>query len=524
LQDALSPKRAWKKLRRAAKKTAAAGKNKLCPTVIHFSRFEEPYLRHLQQMYSPGHPFPFDIICTHQIIKILLPQLPRKGLRAVAGYFGHSVPELRRCASHIGATIFTWAKVVELLGEFHGIRTLSELRDWLEAAKQQKKINSKSKGRRYPMKAESRRGLPDQPGIYRMLRSNGDLLYIGKAKSLKQRVGSYFQKSAKHGERTLEMLTQAQELDITITRSALEAALLESDEIKQHAPPYNVALRQRNREIVFFSRDLRKISATAGEEHLLGPLPSTESLSAFAAIAALLAEGGVGSMKNDSPALLLDMPAEYSPGLPCFLQGVDLFKQRHTIVLEESGEDKMVYNLMRLGKQFRREKLEELALAGAEEENGAADETAAGEEIEEAERVWTAEAVASMMEGIIRFGAHLIRRSRWFCLLSESELSWKEIIGKEERFLRVRFAGGRITAREDSNTGVVAGFPEPPGYGKSFLQRRQSFDLSTYDRMRVVTTELRRVIAENSGTEVQLCLRPAAVFGKKELTELLKWV
>ncbi|MCK4765580.1 MAG: GIY-YIG nuclease family protein, partial [Candidatus Aminicenantes bacterium] len=284
----LPPKKAWKKLFRAVKRTAAANKRGLCPTVIHFARFEEPYLREMHQKWSPGKPFPFEIICTHRVIKRLLPQLPRKGLRAAAGYLGYSVPELRRSASHIEATNFTWKETVKLL-EQRGVRTLPELREWLEAPPAVS--GAGSAGRVYPMAAKERSGLPGLPGVYRMLRSNGDLLYIGKATSLKQRVGSYFRKSAKHSERTLEMLTQANKLDITVTGSALEAALLESDEIKKHSPPYNAALRKGERRLFYFSSDLRQSAPGVDKVYRLGPVVSVQTLQSLAGIIELLEKG-----------------------------------------------------------------------------------------------------------------------------------------------------------------------------------------------------------------------------------------
>jgi hypothetical protein len=214
--------------------------------------------------------------------------------------------------------------------------------------------------------------------------------------------------------------------------------------------------------------------------------------------------------------------------------------------------------LMRLGKELRREKLAELALAeaAAAEENDEEDETPGSEASEEEERVWTPEAVVSVMAGIIRHGAHLIRRARWFCLLSESTLSWQEIIGKEERHIRIRFEEGKISDRGDAKTGKESDLPLPPGSRKRFRERRRSFDLSTYDRMRVVTTELRRMIMErvapaahdvtkgyssqkkssqenkilahsnkeSHSDHVRLYLGPAAILDKKQLTELLKWV
>ena len=75
-----------------------------CPAVIHFSRYEERHLRWLHVRAGLSSPFPFRIVCTHTIARRLLPELPRRGFRAVAGYFGHPVSEMRRASHHVEAT------------------------------------------------------------------------------------------------------------------------------------------------------------------------------------------------------------------------------------------------------------------------------------------------------------------------------------------------------------------------------------------------------------------------------------
>src|SRR4029434_6606780 len=98
--------------------------------------------------------------------------------------------------------------------------------------------------------------IADAPGIYRMLRTSGDVLYVGKAASLRHRVTSYFRKQNGMPERTLEMLSQARGISVDVMPSALEAALFECDEIKRHRPPYNVALTVENRALWFAALDL----------------------------------------------------------------------------------------------------------------------------------------------------------------------------------------------------------------------------------------------------------------------------
>ncbi|MGZ8310595.1 MAG: excinuclease ABC subunit UvrC [Allosphingosinicella sp.] len=84
--------------------------------------------------------------------------------------------------------------------------------------------------------------LPVRPGVYRMLDARGDVLYVGKARALKNRVNAYTQ-VARQTKRLLRMVTQTRSMQIVTTNSEAEALLLEAQLIKRYRPPYNVLLR-----------------------------------------------------------------------------------------------------------------------------------------------------------------------------------------------------------------------------------------------------------------------------------------
>ena len=84
--------------------------------------------------------------------------------------------------------------------------------------------------------------IPKLPGVYRMLNEKGEILYVGKAKNLPNRLKSYIAEK-NHIIRTERMLSQTKKLEITTTSNESEALLLEANLIKKHKPKFNILLR-----------------------------------------------------------------------------------------------------------------------------------------------------------------------------------------------------------------------------------------------------------------------------------------
>lgn len=122
------------------------------------------------------------------------------------------------------------------------------------------------------------------PGVYKMLGEHGELLYVGKAKNLKNRVSSYFVKTIDH-PKTKALVARIFDIQTFIVRSETEALLLEQNLIKEHRPPYNIMLRDDKSYVyIFISADkpYPRIASGRGKgKHqagrFFGPYPSAYS-------------------------------------------------------------------------------------------------------------------------------------------------------------------------------------------------------------------------------------------------------
>ncbi len=128
------------------------------------------------------------------------------------------------------------------------------------------------------------RTVTDRPGVYRMFNAHSDIIYVGKASNLKNRLSSYFQKNL-DSPKTRVLVAQIADVQVTVTASAGEALLLEHNLIKEHRPRYNVVLRDdKSYPYIFIStRDAYpRISYQRGARRVkgkyIGPYPSAGSV------------------------------------------------------------------------------------------------------------------------------------------------------------------------------------------------------------------------------------------------------
>jgi DNA polymerase-3 subunit epsilon len=462
LTEAVSPQQAWARVLQRVRSEEGA----LAPCVIHFARFELAFLQELHRQHGAG-SFPLDTVCLHEVARRLFPELPRRGLRALAGHLGHSPSLVRRSAGHVDASAFIWRALLPAL-QAAAVSTWSDLKAWLG-----EKAPPRAR-RTYPLPVERRRALSPRPGVYRFLRPNGDILYVGKAANLKKRIASHFTRGTRPNERALEMLTQVNDVAVTETATVLEAALLETDEIKRLQPIYNLQLREGDRRVWFARADLGDATTTPDAVFRVGPLPSRWAVWSLAAIRALAAGDDPGQVRLRAAAV--GVPPAFAPEEDPFRQAWEPFHQ------EQVGASRNTWHaLLRAARR--------LALTGVADDGS---EDSSPDE-------WDLDRIRRHLDRALLRGGQLVRRARWLVLLSEASVAFRE--ASEARFRLLLIDSGHIVERRDLEPGEEAPPRDPP---RPWRQRQACLDAAGYDRLRVLATELLRVRAEGGAVRLRI--------------------
>lgn len=445
--------------------------------VVHFARFEAPFLDDLWRRRAETEGHPLTMICTHAISRRLFPDLPSRSIRAIAGYYGLDVDAAKRAASHVQATRHIWCALCKELAETHRVTTVEELAQWLEDGKPRKGAKRVKPVRRFQVERDVRLALPDAPGVYRLLGPGGRILYVGKATSLKARVNTYFRPSQKHAYDKLEMLTQVHKIEVTRCATALEAALLESDLIKLHAPPYNVALKTGGRRLAHLDHELRLVLVETGYRY--GPFAGADPFAALRVIELAL------TLPVAAPELIPTLffrdvePSVAAAGLALFTAAWP------------TSRLPTLRALLAQGVREVRARVDRMDATSAEEEgtgDAVQDDAMPGDTV----HVVTPEEVVTRLVRLIHHAARLWLRARALTRLSSSTIVWRMPGERLHRYLVLE--GGAVIA-----TGFAtdeSDFPSAPPKAPC------RWTVRTYDRVRVLWSELARIRREGGVVSV----------------------
>lgn len=206
----------------------------------HNVSFDYKFLKSsFERMETPA-TFNFQTLCTCKLARRIFPSLKSKSLENVAAYLGIKQRNKHRAYDDTLTTAKILLKFFEILQNEYDCNYLEDVMRF-----QNTKIYSGNKKppalRRIKMKMND---VPEESGVYFMKSRSEEILYIGKAKNLRDRVSSYFRHNEQHTDKIKKMLTQVASLEFQITDSELSALILESKMIKFHKPRFNTAIKR----------------------------------------------------------------------------------------------------------------------------------------------------------------------------------------------------------------------------------------------------------------------------------------
>lgn len=202
----------------------------------HNLSFDEGFLKY-EFIRNGFEPLSNLNVCTLKLARKVFPLIKSKSLASVTQHLKIKNKDSHRALSDAEATAQILIKLIKKLSKEKKIKTLQQLLEF-ESSLVSSKLNIKlPKG-----VADSLYSLPDAPGVYYFLNKKNEVIYIGKAKSLKDRVRSYFASTATG--KTKKIVRQAAKIKTEITNSELTAFLLEAESIKRICPKHNRQLKK----------------------------------------------------------------------------------------------------------------------------------------------------------------------------------------------------------------------------------------------------------------------------------------
>ncbi|HKV55407.1 MAG TPA: exonuclease domain-containing protein [Candidatus Binataceae bacterium] len=202
--------------------------------VAHNAQFDRAFLDYeFRRLFGIGLLNP--VLCTLRMSRSLLPTLKRRRLDLLAEHFGLSTAGRHRGLGDARMAAELLSIFLEMV-QAAGLNRLDRLLDRHARGPTGRRLE-----RHVPPEAIA--ALPRSPGVYLMRNQRGDLLYVGKAARLRDRVASYFNAGAGLNAKTAELVCHVWAIETRSSRSALEAALLEARLIRELKPPYNRMLK-----------------------------------------------------------------------------------------------------------------------------------------------------------------------------------------------------------------------------------------------------------------------------------------
>jgi DNA polymerase-3 subunit epsilon len=195
----------------------------------------------------------YPALCTARLARRLNRSLPSKSLDSLKRHYGIHTKRKHRALDDARATAQILAHFIEQLVNEFEFETVDEIIGF-----QYRKIFEESKlTPRFKKLKLNLKDVPRKPGVYFMLNKNDEIIYIGKAKNLKDRLGSYFYHNVSHSVKIKKLVRYVHRVDWETTGSELSALLTESRMIKSHKPRFNSAIKSY-RKFPFIKIDVHR--------------------------------------------------------------------------------------------------------------------------------------------------------------------------------------------------------------------------------------------------------------------------
>lgn len=206
----------------------------------HNVLFDYKFVKESLRRINPKNHFDLNTLCTCKLARRLLRKLKSKSLSNLAKYFG--IRQLRHHRSYSDAitTARILLKFLEILQEEYDYEYIEDVIRF-QNSRIYTKENKSPALKRININLKK---LPEEPGVYFMKDKSEEILYIGKAKNLKERISSYFHHHTQISPKIRKLLSSVYLIDYEITNSELSALILESKLIKKHKPKYNTAIKR----------------------------------------------------------------------------------------------------------------------------------------------------------------------------------------------------------------------------------------------------------------------------------------